>query len=73
MSEPTRDLEIVMHTAPGHVSKTVLRDWTNEQIQWVENHARSRKDVTIEDGSSIYFFCFSSPHLILITVTPIDP
>lgn len=67
-------VEIAMHTASGHVSKVTLsEDWTYDRLADLEEDVQARKDITIEDGSSTYFFCFSSPALILITATPIDP
>lgn len=67
-------IEINMHTASGHVSKVTLSEgWTYDRLSLLEGDIRSRRNVSIEDGSSTYFFCFSSPHLILITATPLDP
>ena len=67
-------VEITTHTASGHVSKVTLSDnWTYDRLAGLEEDIRSRRNISIEDGPSTYFFCFSSPHLILVTTTPIDP
>lgn len=67
-------VEIAMHTASGHVSKVTLSEgWTYDRLSLLEGDIRSRRDVSIEDNHTAYFFCFSSPNLILITTTPVDP
>lgn len=67
-------VEITMHTASGHVSKVTLSEgWTYDRLACLEFDIQERRNIIIKDGPHTYFFWFSNPHLILITITPVDP